>query len=570
MPERRRSRAAGRATDPVTAATIATALVATTGEMSESLRRSSYSPIIREMLDFSCAIFTPEGEITAQAETIPALLGAMSFAVRAIVDDHPRDTIQPGDIFIVNDPYRGGTHTPDIHIFGPIFAADRLIGWSGTLAHHADIGGTNPGTEGYANRSIFEEGLRFPPIKLFEAGRPVAPLMRYIEGNVREPRATLGDLRAQVAAVKLGTTRVLGLVERYGLKAFEAASAGVLDRGERRLRAAIASRPDGRATAIGHLDDDGLGGGPIAIVATVEVRGDTVSVDFEGTDPQMGGGLNASRSAVMAAVLFAVKAVFDPDAPANGGNARPIRVNLPPGTVVNPAYPAAVSLRHLTAQRITDTVVRAFADLYPETGVAGAFVGFSSLTAEGRHPRTGLATVPQDDCGGGMGGTSDGDGLDAVDTYLGNVGLLPIEICELQYPIRILRTELLPDSGGPGRFRGGLGMVREYEFLDDCDLVAYTEQTRAEFAAWGAHGGLAATAASILLHRADGREERITKTRTRVGAGDRIVISTGGGGGFGTPHDRDPALVRRDVREGKVSAASAAAVYGVEAEASGS
>ena len=169
-----------------------------------------------------------------------------------------------------------------------------------------------------------------------------------------------------------------------------------------------------------------------------------------------------------------------------------------------------------------------------------------------------------------MGGTSDGDGLDAVDTYLGNVGLLPIEICELQYPIRILRTELLPDSGGPGRFRGGLGMVREYEFLDDCDLVAYTEQTRAEYAAWGAHGGLAATAASILLQRADGREERITKTRTRVGAGDRIVISTGGGGGFGAPRDRDPALVRRDVREGKVSAASAAAVYGVEAEASGS
>lgn len=550
-------------TDPITVATIGSALVATSQEMSESLRRSSFSPIIREMLDFSCAVFTPRGETVAQAENIPALLGAMAFALQALLDDNPPDTLEPGDIFIANDPYRGGTHTPDIHIFAPVFADARLVGWSGTLAHHADIGGTNPGTEGYANRSIFEEGLRFPSIRLFEAGRPVVPLLRYIEANVREPRATLGDLRAQVAAAKLGTLRIGEVIDKYGLATFEAATSEILDQTERRMRASIAARPDGRASAIGYLDSDGLGGQPVRVEVAVEVRGDETLVDFEGSAPQMAGGMNAPRTAVMAAVLFAVKAIFDPDGPQNSGSARPIRVHLPESSLVNPRYPAAVSLRHLTAQRITDTILRALSELYPEAGVAGAFVGFSSLAAEGLHPRTGLPTVIQDDLGGGMGGTEGGDGLDAVDTYLGNVGILPAEVCEMQYPVRIVRTALVPDSGGAGHHRGGLGMVREYEFTAACDLVAYTEQSRPELSAWGAEGGQPGLPARIVLRRVDGSEETITKKRLPVTAGDRLIMQTGGGGGYGSPRDRDRALVERDLREGKLTPESAWATYGV-------
>lgn len=547
--------------DPITAATVGSALVATTSEMSESLRRSSYSPIIREMLDYSCGVFTPRGEMAAQSETIPALLGAMAFALQALIEDHPRQTLAPGDIFIANDPYRGGTHTPDIHLFAPVFHEDRLVAWTGTLAHHVDIGGTNPGTEGYANRSIFEEGLRFPPLRLYEAGRPVVPLLRYIEANVREPRATLGDLRAQTAAVKLGGTRIIGLIGRYGLDTVDGVMQEVIAQTERRLRHAIRQRPDGSSTAVGYLDNDGVGSDDIRIEVTVRVRGDEVEVDFDGTAPQMAGGMNAPRSAVMAAVLFAVKAIFDPEAPPNSGTARAIRVSLPRGSLVDPVYPAAVSLRHLTSQRITDTIVRAFQQLYPESGVAGAFVGFSSLAAEGRHPRTGDATVIQDDLGGGMGGTASGDGLDGVDTYLGNVGILPAEVCEMQYPVRIARTELETDSAGHGRFRGGQGIVREYVFTDDCDLVAYTEQSSPAHAAWGSEGGSAGRPALVTLERADGISEVITKRRIHVGRGDRLVVRTGGGGGFGPPSERDPSLVARDIREGRLSEDVAGTAY---------
>jgi len=388
---------------------------------------------------------------------------------------------------------------------------------------------------------------RFPPLRLYEAGRPVVPLLRYIEANVREPRATLGDLRAQTAAVKLGGSRIVGLIERYGLPTVDAVMQEVLAQTERRLRHAIRQRPDGSSTAVGYLDNDGVGRDDIRIEVTVRVLGDAVEVDFAGTAPQMAGGMNAPRSAVMAAVLFAVKAIFDPDAPPNGGTARAIEVHLPRGSLVDPVYPAAVSLRHLTSQRITDTIIRAFQQLYPKTGVAGAFVGFSSLAAEGRHPRTGDPTVIQDDLGGGMGGTSTADGLDGVDTYLGNVGILPAEVCEMQYPVRIARTELAVDSAGHGRFRGGQGILREYVFTDACDLVAYTEQSGPAHAAWGSDGGSPGQPALVVLERRDGSSEVITKRRVHVERGDRLIVRTGGGGGFGSPPERDPLLVARDI-----------------------
>lgn len=550
------------ARDPITIAVIESALIATSEEMSQALYRSAYSPIIREMLDYSCAVLAPDGTVVAQAENIPALLGSMGVCLPYLLSDNPVGTLRDGDIFIANDPYRGGTHTPDIHIFMPVFADGRLVAWTGSLAHHADIGGTNPGTEGFANRSIFEEGLRFPNIRLYDEGRPCEPLFRYIEANIREPAATLGDLRAQVAAVKLGALRIRELVERYGAGEISGAMADILDQAERRIRARIAQRPDGRASAVGHLDDGGIGEDPVRVQATVEVREDQIHVDFAGTDAQLAGGLNASRTAVMAGILFVVKAVFDADGVQNGGCARPITVNLPEGSLVNPRYPAAVSLRHLTAQRITDTVIRAFSGLYRDTAVAGSFVGFSSMTGEGRHPRTGAVTVPQDVLGGGIGGNAHGDGLDAVDTYLGNVGMLPAEVCEMQYPVRVVKTELIPDSAGAGRHRGGLGFERIYEFTDDCDLVAYSEQTDPRFSPWGTQGGLPGSAASMTVVRTDGTQIAVRKARLMVAAGDRLVVRTSGGGGFGDPRTRDRELVARDLREGKITLEQAREVYG--------
>ncbi|HEY0293490.1 MAG TPA: hydantoinase B/oxoprolinase family protein [Hansschlegelia sp.] len=551
--------------DPVTVAVIGSALKALIGESGDALRRSSHSPIIREMLDYSCALFDAGGHAVAEDANIPALLGSMTYSMPHLLAENPAETIAPGDIFIGNDPYRGCTHTLDIHIFAPVFAEGRVIAWVGNLAHHNDIGGTNPGTEGFANRSIYEEGLRFPWVKLVEAGRESVALLRYFENNTRDPIASLGDLRAQIAAAKLGVRRMADVVGKYGVETLEAAMAERLDQGERRIRKVLAETPDGRGAAEGFLDNDGTGDEPVKIAVSVEVAGDELIVDFTGTDPQMSGGMNCSRTASLSAVIFAVKAAFDPEADQTAGGLRPLRIVLPERTAVNPAFPAAVSLRHLAAQRITDTIVRAISQFKPDLAVAGSFVGFSSLAAECRHPRTGLPVVMADDLGGGMGGNALHDGLNAVDPYLGNVGLLPMEVCERQYPIRIATTELVPDSGGAGERQGGLGIRRIYEFLDRCDVVFYTEQTRAEFAPWGANGGRTGEPARLVLEKADGTRIPITKNRMLVGAGDRLVTVTGGGGGWGDPANRPVERIAQDLHEGKISPSKARAAYGYQA-----
>lgn len=550
--------------DAVTVAVIGSALRASVDEMGEALRRSAHSPIIREMYDYSCALFTPAGEMVAQDENVPALLGSMALALPELLKENPAEGIRPGDIFIGNDPYRGCTHTPDIHLFAPIFADDRIVAWCGNLAHHADIGGTNPGTEGFANQTIFEEGLRFPYLKLFDEGRACDQLFRYFENNVRDPQSSLGDLRSQIAAMKLGVRRVTELVAKYGPATIEAAMQQRLEQGERRVRALLSACPPGRASATGFLDDDGCGGEPVRIQVAVEIKNSEIIVDLTGTSAQMRGGMNCSKTAALAVILFAVKAVFDPHGEPTGGCNRPIRAILPEGSIVNPRFPAAVTLRHLAAQRICDTLIRALSELNAEISTAGSFIGFSSMAVECRHPRTGQPVIMSDDLGGGLGGHSGGNGLSAVDTYLGNVGLLPAEVCERQYPIRILTTELTENSGGPGRWRGGLGIRREYEFLDTCDAVFYSEQTNPDFAPWGRDGGLAGKPASLTLIRPDGSKQRISKHRMLVRAGDRLVVTTGGGGGCGDPRQRDREAVTRDIAEEKIDGETAHQYYGLD------
>jgi N-methylhydantoinase B len=551
------------AANQITVAVIASALRATAWETSEALRRSSHSPIIREMLDYSCALFTADGEVVAQDDLIPAFLGAMSQTVTQVIEEASTHELADGDAFIANDPYRGGTHTPDIQVFAPVMENGEVIAWVGNIAHHADVGGPNPGTEGYSNRTIFEEGVRIPPLRFTENGVVNESMLRLIENNIRDPRATRGDIRAQLASLRLGQRRTRELIDRYGAETMKTAMAEILDQAERRIGAAIGERPDGTASAEGWLDDDGNGSDPVRIAVTVEVKGDRVSVDLTGTDPQMESGLNMSKTAATASILYAIKATFDPDAPHTGAPLRVIDMNLPEGSMANPRFPAAVSLRHLGVQRLADTLLRALGELYPESVSAGSFVGFSSLAAECSHPRYGHPTVIQDDLGGGMGAHAAGDGLNAVDVHLGNVAMLPAEMCEVEYPIRILCTELVPDSGGAGEFRGGLGFKRVYEFLDDADGVFYTEQTRSPLAPQGVAGGRAGMPAEMSVERADGEVIPIMKKRMRVAKGDRLIIVTGGGGGFGDPLRRSHDAVLRDVREGRVSARMASEVYGL-------
>lgn len=549
--------------DPITVAVITSALRAISWEMSEALRRSSHSPIIREMYDYSCGIFSADGETVAQDELIPAFLGTMAATIPFVIESAADAELHPGDAFFTNDPYRGGTHTPDIQVFVPVIRAGAVVAWCGNIAHHSDLGGTNPGTEGYANRSIFEEGVRIPPVRFVERGRVNKPLLQTLQNNIRDPESTAGDLRAQLAAAKLGQRRLGELAEHHGIETLTAAMQASLDQSERRIRAAIGAAADGSATAEGRLDDDGLGSESVRIALEVEVAGEGVRVDLTGTDPQMAGGMNMSETAARAAVIFAVKAIFDPDAPHDGAILRPVEITLPKGSLANPSFPAAVSLRHLAVQRLADTLIGAFGELYPELATAGSFVGFSSLAAACAHPRLGNQVVVQDDLGGGLGAHAGGDGLDAVDVYLGNVQILPAEVCELQYPVRIAATELVPDSGGAGEFRGGLAIRRVYEFLDEADAVVYSEQTRPEGAPAGIRGGHAGSAAKLRLERAGGAATEVTKCRVRMDRGDRLVVTTGGGGGFGDPKRRSRAAVIADVEQGKVSAAAAAELYGL-------
>ncbi|MDQ2700008.1 MAG: hydantoinase B/oxoprolinase family protein [Actinomycetota bacterium] len=550
--------------DPITVAVISSALKATSSEMSEALRRSSHSPIIREMLDYSCALFTGEGETVAQDDLIPAFLGTMASTLPWVIDSVNPDDVHEGDAFMANDPYMGGTHTPDIQIHVPVLHEGRIVAWCGNIAHHSDVGGTNPGTEGFANTSIFEEGLRIPPIRLMKDGVVNDDVLNLIKNNIRDPESTAGDLRAQLAAARLGQRRMNELIERYGVDLVTSSMKTSLDQSELRIRAAISEREDGVAEAEGWLDDDGLGSDPVRIAVRVEVKGDTVNVDLTGTDDQMAGGLNMAEAASRASIIFAVKAIFDPTGPHDGGVIRAVDVHLPKGSMVNPEFPAALSLRHLGVQRLADTLINAFGKMYPDLATAGSFVGFTSLAAALRHPRVGTEVIIQDDLGGGMGGHSDGDGLDAVDVYLGNVQMLPAEICELQYPVRIGATELIPDSGGAGEFRGGLGLRRVYEFLDDTDGVFYSEQTRDQFAPFGIQGGEPGTAASLVVERSSGKVESVSKSRLQLVAGDRLVSTTSGGGGYGDPRRRERSAVARDLEEGKITARSARETYGLD------
>lgn len=551
--------------DPVTFEVIYSALLSTAREMSESLGRSAYSPIIREMLDYSCAIFDAKAQLVAQAENIPSHLGSMGVALLSLLDDFPPSDMGPGDVYITNDPYRGGTHTPDVHVFIPVFLQDgELIGFCGSIAHHVDMGGTNPGTEGFANASIFEEGLRIPPVALYKAGQPGDALFRVIGANVREPKTTLGDLRAQIAACRTGERRLQELCAKYGAGVVRECMLESMNYAERRIRHALEGLPDGEACGEGYLDDSGADDSPVMIRVRVRKTGSDVLIDFTGSAPQMRGGMNSPYAATRSAAVYAVKCVTDPDAPQNEGCFRPITLVAPPGSVVNACHPAAVSLRHLTVQRVADTVLRVFASIWPHKAVAGSFVGFSSLAVEAVSPRTNTTTVLQDDLGGGMGAADGHDGIDAVDIHLSNVGILPVEVCEVQYPVRILRTELIEDSGGAGKFRGGLGIRRDYQFLTDGQVVvAYTEQARPEFAPWGVGGGRPGSPARLIRGRRNGEQVSIRKATYVTEQGEVLTTCTGGGGGFGDPRQREWAMVIEDVLDGKVSVSAARDVYGV-------
>jgi len=520
--------------DPITFELVHAALLSAAEEMGGVLKRSSYSPIIRDMEDFSCAIFAANGDLVAQADYIPAQLGAMSLVVKSTLTSWG-DRIADGDIFIANHPFLGGMHTPDINVIAPVFVDGRLYAWTGTTAHHLDVGGVNPGTEGAALEQVYAEGLVLAPVRLYVRGEENPDVLTILTENIRDPRSTISDLKAQRAACLLGRRRLEETVERFSAATVRTAFAQAMDVVERAVRASLVELPDGEGEAEGFMDDDGRGGPPTRIHVRLEKRGDRLMIDLSGSAPQVAGALNVPWASTRAGLVYAVRALLDPHLPSNEGILRAVEVLCPKGNVLNPNPPAAVSVRHNTCQRLADTIVRAAAQLWPDKAVGSSSVTFFGINLESVSSVTGHVSVLADVVGGGTGAHPEGDGIDGVDTYMSNVGLMPVEVAEVNYAVRIGRTELIDGSEGRGAHSGGMGVRRDYEILHRPQRATfYAEQTVPGFRPRGANGGTDGRPSRIVLIDPKGNEVDVPQKATMtLQPGWTVRVETSGGGGYG-------------------------------------
>lgn len=525
--------------DPITFELVQAGLISTAEEMGVVLKRSSYSPIIRDMEDFSCAIFDADGALVAQADFIPAQLGAMSLVVGSVLERWG-DEVDDGDVFVANHPYMGAMHTPDVNILQPVFVGGRLFAWTGATAHHLDVGGVNPGTEGPELREIYAEGLVLPPIRLYRRGADNRDVFDLLAENVRDPASTISDLRAQRAACALGERRVRELIDRFGHRAIRTGFRQAIDVVERSTRELLKELPDGDVEAEGFMDDDGRGGPPTRIHARITKERDRLTVDLSGSALQVAGAFNVPWASTRASVVYALRAMTDPSMTANDGLLRPLRIICPRGTVLNPDPPAAVSVRHNTCQRLADVLVRAFSELWPSRAVASSTVTFAAMNLSSRSPTTGHRSVLSDVLGGGTGAHPDGPGLDGVDTYMANVGLMPVEVAETNYSVRVLRTELIEESQGRGTHDGGRGIRREYLVLEGPEVATYyAEQTDPRFRPSGAGGGGDAAPSRVTVVDPGGNARDLPqKTTVEVDPGTIVRFETSGGGGYGPPDER--------------------------------
>ncbi|HEX7299823.1 MAG TPA: hydantoinase B/oxoprolinase family protein [Solirubrobacteraceae bacterium] len=521
--------------DPVTQEILASAFTSIAEEMTVVEYRSSFSPIIREMLDFSCGLFDAEGRMVAHSDTIPAQLGLMQFALQAALE-RGGAPLAPGDVLLTNHPYLGGTHTPDLQVFMAVHHEDELVGYAGSIAHHIDIGGRLPGSESPHNTEIFQEGLLLPAIKLVDGGVRNEALYTLIAANVRDPTSMLGDLDAQVAACKRGVQRVAALCTRYTPGTVVAAMDELLARTAQRAASAFSGWPKGTVTAEGHMDDGGFEGTPpVRIHAALTARDGVLEVDLTGSDDQVASGVNVPLASTHAAVFFAVRC-FVEGVQQNAGLTRQVRVLTRPGSILHPDFPAAVSARHLTVQRVADVMVAALGALLPDRVVAASHVAFPTFVFQAVDPRFGGVRIFTDILGGGGGARPDAPGDDAIDTYAANCALLPAEIAELEYPWRVVRSELVEGSGGAGAHPGGRALRRDYMLLaEHADGMYYVEQLDVRSAALGRHGGGPGAPARVAIHRAgaEGEERLAGKGHIALQRGDVITFVSSGGGGFG-------------------------------------
>ncbi len=545
---------------------LSNALTALTEEIQITLLRSAYSQVVKEAQDASCAIFTADARIVAQPVVIPGHLGSMKFMLVEVLKEISAETLAPGDVLISNDPYRGGSHLPDIALFRPIFFDGRHVGFAGCIVHYTDVGGMVPGSNPQRATELYQEGLVIPPSKLYEAGRPNVTLQGIIRANVRDPDIFFGDLRAQEAALLKGEQRVCDLVRRYGADEVCQAMDGLIAHTAAQAKAAIRAIPNGVFEFVDFMDHDGIDlTRPIRVQVRIEIQDEKLKLDFTGTEQQVKGPLNAPLAKTWTTVFYCLRCILPDDIAFNDGLTGVLDIYVPEGTLLNPRHPAPVNARSVTVNRIADAVLGALAKAVPEKVGAQVCGVPTGVSFGGIDPRTNRSFVFYESYGGGMGGTMHGDGADGLSTGTSNAMNIPVEAIEIDYPIRIARYELVPDSGGSGQYRGGLGLLREYEMLAE-DASINVRGDRTVYAPQGVAGGHDGSRAAYFLEGADGDKRPIpSKFSDRIRRGQRLLVVTAGGGGYGDPQGRDRTKILADLAEGMITPDRAREDYGFDA-----
>ncbi len=547
--------------DPITREVISNGLTSLANEMAVVVVRTAHSQVVRDSLDFSTAVFDPVGRVVAQGLAIPLHLGAMPDALSKIMDRHA-GSILDGDVFVLNDPDEGGMHLPDIFMFKAVFVDGEILGWVGCIAHHADMGGRVAGSNAVDSREIYAEGLQIPILKLYEAGVENETLSSIIARNVRLPAIVMGDIRAQLSSINVGERGMRKLVAEHGRDVLTATFDDILDYTEGIVRAEIARLPDGKYSFDDYIDDDGFGSGPIRISATVEIEGDRLHVDFEGTDGQVLSALNATTSFTRASVFAAFLCVTaGTEILNNDGLYRAITVTVPEGSILNPRRPAPRAARGLTGFRVIDAVIGALHKAVPDRCFA-AGEGGPTMISIGTVDPDGVSHVFVDFVCGGWGGRQTQDGVDAISPIGANLANVPVEQIERDYEIIVDEYSFLPDTGGPGANRGCLSIVRQLRFLGDWGVLSIRSDRR-DHPPYGLDGGLPGHPSLNILNPGRPDETLLPTKFTRdIGHGDVLRHVTAGGGGVGMPTDRSAGLIAHDLKEGKITEDHARTVYG--------
>lgn len=556
--------------DPITLEVIRNRLIAASRDIRRTVERAAYSPVLYEVVDFSCGVLDDDANLIAETPGLPIFLANLSDAVTATYNTIGRENLKPGDVILCNDPYNGGgTHCPDIVVLCPAFFDGEIQGWAAFRGHTVDMGGIYPGGWYSNTTEVFQEGFRLPPVKLMVEGKPNEDVFRLIGANTRVPDAVLGDIRAMIAAVRTGSHRLVEIIDKYGLKVTRAAFQEILDQGERLSRAAIRRIPNGVYSAEAILDGDGNDDAPlddgVRLKITVIVEDEEVTIDFTGTDKQCRGPMNVPLPSTISSARYGFKIVTTPDLPNNEGFFRPLKIVVPEGSLLNPRFPAATAMWPTPTTTIPDLVLKALAPAIPDRVRAGHFGDSMADFIYGTDPRTGRYYVCAEPDGGGYGGKPFEDGESALFSMdLGDTYNVPAEVAEVRYPWRVERFELIQDSGGPGRFRGGLGVRRDYRILGHKAGLTVTTDRVKYTPPWGLFGGKAGRPSITVVYRHGGKEERWRKISNLPLEPDEVVsFQTGGGGGYGPPWERDPQAVLQDVINGYVSLAKAREEYGV-------